>query len=115
MLHESEVTRLQTAWAIEEAPAGLAARIVAHATAQPQRRPWGRRLRRLFAEQRRRHAAICGLAFAACLTVAVIATETTTSRQAPPATTPVATPAAKPYKVPMEKMLEELLWNDYSY
>jgi hypothetical protein len=105
----NEITALQRHWPAEEPAPDLADRIVARATALPQRHAWSSRALRLLGFSATQPAtgnvAMRGFAaMAACLVVAVLAYGP--ARQSPS--------APKTAKLSTERMVEDLIWNDYS-
>ena len=102
MLPEHEQRALRAAWTIEPAPDGLADRVIRHALAQPQRQSWFLRVRSLLTRQEHAGAWTGGFVLAACLLIAVIATDG-------------AAPAAGgAYTKPLDQIAEEILWDDYA-
>ncbi len=100
-----EITTLRRHWQHEEPSSDLADRIVAHALAHKQHRPWSARLRDAFARPHQGFT-MKGMAFAACLMVAIIAIDRTGDTK---------TKKPQTYSKPMEQIVEEMLWSDYKY
>lgn len=107
MLQPNEITRLRQQWPAEEPSSDLADRIIAHALAHKQQRPWLARLQATLTNPSPAFA-MRGIAVAACLTLAIVALDGGSTGSKPKTTT------AK-YKMPMEQIVEDLIWNDYNY
>lgn len=109
MLPDSDITSLRTQWTVEPPASDLADRIIRHALAQPQRQPLLVRLRNALA-QPSYPLAMRGMAFAACVMVAVIAFdgERSGTRTASDGTTTT-------YQKPLSQIADELLLSDYQY
>jgi len=109
MQHDQEMNALRQQWVVESPAPDLADRIIRHALAQPQRQPFMARLSQWLAPQHY-PTAMKGLAFAACVMVAVVAydgnrTHTSTAKDGTKVT----------YQKPMEQIVDELLLSDYQY
>lgn len=97
MLHDNEVRALRNQWTIDDMPTGLADRIARNALAHKQHRPFFARVKDAFAmPENGGYAWKGGFAVAACLMVAVVIMNTTT------------TPQKAVYKKPMNQLIEEM-------
>ena len=106
MLPETELHQLRTQWTVEAPSDALADRIIRHALAQPQKRPFFTRVKTALAMRPQQQWA-GGLAFAACLMVAVVALDSPTPQP--------ATQSKTVYHKPMDQIVEQMIWNDYDY
>jgi ferric-dicitrate binding protein FerR (iron transport regulator) len=105
MLPDQEMNRLRSRWAVDSPAPDLADRIVRHALAQKQHRPLLARLKDNFALPQSRSFAMGGLAVAACAMVAIVALQSSKP----------STGKSGTYQAPMDQIVEEMIWNDYTY
>lgn len=107
MLPEPTIESLRRHWPADEPATDLADRIIANAMLHKQQRSWRARLRDAFAlPAMDRSFAMKGLAFAACVMIAVVVLEPTSKTVSPTKKLPSST---------MERIVEDMIWSDYSY